>query len=86
MQNLKIRLDGLIDDYPDAADAVFTVLRFLGVFLAGLLLTQGRIVPSLAPFAAAYAMSVSFSYLPAAAGGAILSAELLCAKGYIESK
>lgn len=72
MQNLKIRLDGLIDDYPDAAAAVITVLRFLGVFLAGLLLTQGRIVPSLAPFAAAYAMSVSFSYLPAAAGGAIL--------------
>ena len=71
MQKLKMRIEGLVDDYPDAVGAVLAALRFLGVFLSGFILSLGKVFSSLAPFGAAYAISVPFPFLPAAAGGAI---------------
>ncbi|MBQ6020251.1 MAG: SpoIIE family protein phosphatase [Clostridia bacterium] len=72
MQKLKMRVEGLIEAYPETADIVFAALRFLGVFASGFVLSLGRMFTSLSPLGAAYAMSVPAAELPAAAGGAIL--------------
>ena len=53
-------------------ETIRTVLYYTGVFLGGFLFSLGDIFSLLSPFGAAFALSVPFAYMPAAAGGAIL--------------
>ncbi len=57
---------------PEITEVLRVTLTYVGLFVGGLILSLGDLFSGLSPFGAAFALSVPLSYLPAAAGGAIL--------------
>ncbi len=57
---------------PEIQEVLRVAFQYVGLFLGGLLLSLGDLFSGLSPFGVSFALSVPLTFLPAAAGGAIL--------------
>lgn len=57
---------------PELMQTVKTVAVYAGAFISGFVMSLGKIFSVLSPFGVALSLSLPFTYMPAAAGGAIL--------------